>query len=53
LIIAGAAIMTTAGLSALISKEVPGLPLEKINKAVFYGALFRADLHSFFALRRM
>jgi hypothetical protein len=53
LMIAGAVIMTTAGLSALLSKEVPGLPLEKINKAVSYGALFGATLHSFIALRRM
>jgi hypothetical protein len=53
LMMAGAVIMTTAGLSALLSKEVPGLQLEKINKAVFYGALFSAALHSFIALRRM
>jgi len=53
LMIAGAVIMTTAGLSALLSKEVPGLPLEKINKAVCFGALFSAALHSFIALRRM
>jgi hypothetical protein len=51
--IAGAVIMTAAGLSALLSKEFPGLPLEKINKAVFYGALFSAALHSFIALRRI
>jgi uncharacterized membrane protein len=53
LMIAGAVIMTAAGLSALLSKEVPGLPLHKINKAVFYVALFSAALHSFIALRRM
>jgi uncharacterized membrane protein len=53
LMIAGAVIMTAAGLSALLSKEFPGLPLEKINKAVFYGALFSAALHSFIALRRI
>jgi uncharacterized membrane protein len=53
LMIAGAVIMTAAGLSALLSKEVPGLPLEKINKVVLYGALFSAALHSFIALRRM
>jgi len=53
LMIAGAVAMATAGLSALIYKEVPGPPLEKINKAVFYGALFVAALHSFIALRRI
>jgi hypothetical protein len=53
LMIAGAVIMTTAGLSALLSKEVPGLPFEKINKTVFYGALFSTALRSFIALRRM
>ena len=53
LIIAGAVIMTTAVVSAILSKEVQGLPLEKINKAVFLGALFSAAMHSFIALRRM
>jgi hypothetical protein len=40
-------------ISAILSKEIPGLPLEKINKAVCYGALFSAAAHSFIALRRM
>jgi uncharacterized membrane protein len=52
LIIAGAVVMTTAVASELLYKEVPGLPLEKINKVVCYGALFSAALHSFIALRR-
>jgi SdpI/YhfL family protein len=53
LMIAGAVIMTTAGLSAFLFKAVPGFPLEKVNKVVFYGGLFGAALHSFIALRRM
>ena len=53
LMIAGVVVMTTAVVSALLSKEIPGLPLEKINKVVCYGALFSAALHSFIALRRM
>ncbi len=51
--IAGAVVMATAVASALLYKEVPGLPLEKVNKVVCYGALFSAALHSFIALRRM
>ena len=53
LMIVGAVVMATAVVSALLYKEVPGLPLEKINKVVCYGALFSAALHSFIALRRM
>jgi uncharacterized membrane protein len=53
LMIAGAVVMATAIASALLYKEAPGLPLEKINKVVCYGALFSAALHSFIALRRM
>jgi len=53
MMIAGAVVMATAGVSALLSKEVPGLPLEKINKAALYGALFSAALHRFIALRRI
>ena len=53
LMIAGAVVMTTAIASALLYKEATGLPLEKINKVVCYGALFSAALHSFIALRRM
>jgi uncharacterized membrane protein len=53
LMIAGAVVMTTAVVSALLSKEIPGLPLEKINKVVCYGALFITAAHSFIALRRM
>lgn len=53
LMVAGAVVMTTAVVSALLSKEIPGLPLEKINKVVCFGSLFIAALHSFIALRRM
>jgi hypothetical protein len=53
LMVAGAVVMTTAVVSALLSKEIPGLPLEKINKLVCFGSLFSAALHSFIALRRM
>jgi hypothetical protein len=53
LMIAGAVVMATAVLSALLSTEVSRLQLEKINNVVFYGALFSAALHSFIALRRM
>ena len=53
LIIAGAVIMTTAVVSAFLAQQVPGFPLEKINKAVCFGALFIVVLHSFIALRRM
>jgi len=53
LMIAGVVVMATAVVSALLSKEIPGLPLEKINKVVCYGALFSAALHSFIALRRI
>jgi uncharacterized membrane protein YfcA len=53
LMIAGAVVMAVAVVSALLSKEVPGLPLEKINKWVCVGALLIAALHSFIALRRM
>jgi uncharacterized membrane protein len=53
LMIAGAVVMTTAVVSALLSKEIPGLPLEKINKVVLYGALLITAAHSFIALRRM
>lgn len=51
--IAGAVVMTTAVVSALLAQQIPGLPLEKINKAVLFGALFIAAAHSFIALRRM
>jgi len=51
--IAGAVVMTTAGVSALLAQQVPGLPLEKINKVVCGGALLIAALHSFIALRRI
>jgi uncharacterized membrane protein len=53
LMIAGAVVMTTAVVSEILTRQVPGLPLEKINKVVCYGALFSAALHSFIALRRM
>jgi SdpI/YfhL protein family len=53
LMIAGAVVMTTAVVSEILTRQVSGLPLEKINKVVFYGALFGAALHSFIALRRM
>jgi len=53
LMIAGAVVMTTAIVSAILSKEILGLPLDKINKVACYGALFSAALHSFIALRRM
>jgi uncharacterized membrane protein len=53
LMIAGAVVMTTAVVSALLSKEIPGLPLEKINKVVCYGALLTTTAHCFIALRRM
>src|SRR5262245_54581773 len=42
LMIAGAVVMTTAVASALLYKEAPGFPLEKINKVVCYGALSSA-----------
>jgi uncharacterized membrane protein len=53
LMISGLVVMTTAVASALLYKEALGLPLDKINKVVCYGALFSAALHSFIALRRM
>jgi len=53
LMIAGLVVMTTAVASALLYKEALGLPLEKINKVVCYGALFITAAHSFIALRRM
>ena len=40
-------------IGALFAQQIPGLPFEKINKAIFLGALFIAALHSFVALRRM
>ena len=53
LMIAGLVVMTTAVASALLYKEAPGLPLEKINKVVLYGALLITAAHSFIALWRM
>jgi hypothetical protein len=53
LMIAGAVVMATAVCSELFARQIPGLPIEKINKAVLFGALLIAALHSFIALRRM
>jgi uncharacterized membrane protein len=53
LMIAGAVIMAMAFASSLFVQQITALPFEKIIKAVFYGALFIAVLHSFIALRRM
>jgi uncharacterized membrane protein len=53
LMIAGAVIMATAVGSALFARQIPGLPIEKINRAAVFGALLIAALHSFIALRRM
>ncbi len=53
LMIAGAVVMATTVASALLAKQVPGLPIEKINRWVCVGALLIAALHSFIALRRM
>jgi uncharacterized membrane protein len=51
--IAGAVVMAVAVASALFARHMPGLPFEKIIKAIFYGALFIVVAHSFIALRRM
>jgi len=53
LMIAGAVVMTTAVVSEILTRQVPGLPLEKINKVMCFGAFFGAALHNFIALRRM
>ena len=53
LMIAGAVVMAAMIIGALFAQQIPGLPFEKINKAIFFGALFIAALHSFVALRRM
>ena len=53
LMIVGAVVMGTAVVSALLAQQIPRLTLEKINKAVCFGALLIAALHSFIALRRM
>ena len=53
LMIAGAVIMAAIIIGALFAQQIPGLPFEKINKAIFLGAPFIAALHSFVALRRM
>ena len=53
LMIAGAVIMAVAVISSLFAQQIPGIALEKINKAILYGALFIAALQSFIALRRM
>jgi len=53
LMIAGAVVMATAVVSALLAQQILGLPLEKINKLVCNGALLIAALHSFIALRRI
>jgi len=53
LMIAGAVVMATAVASALLAKQVPGLPLEKIIGWVCVGALLIGALHSFIALRRI
>ena len=53
LMIAGAVVMAATIINALLARQIPGLPFEKIDKAILYGALFIAVLHSFIALRRM
>jgi uncharacterized membrane protein len=53
LMIAGVVVMATAVVSALLSQQIPGLTLEKINKLVCVSAMLIATLHSFIALRRI
>jgi uncharacterized membrane protein len=53
LMIAGAVVMAAMIIGALFAQQIPGLPFEKLNRAIFLGALFIAALHSFVALRRM
>src|SRR2546428_5538834 len=49
LMIAGAVVIAAAVISALIAQQIPGLPIEKINRAVSVGALLIASLHRFIA----
>jgi hypothetical protein len=51
--IAGVVIMTAAFAGWIVAQQIPGLQFEKIIKAIFFGALFTAVLHSFIALRRL
>jgi uncharacterized membrane protein len=53
LMTAGVVVMAAMIVGALFAQHIPGLPFEKINKAIFFGALFIAALHSFIALARI
>lgn len=53
LIIAGAVMLVTALILAIVSQKHPGVPLERISYGVFLTALVVAAVHSFWALSRL